>query len=78
MIHDLSKKRYILFFAVYPRFWPKAPKTLEVFWEERHKGVSCYVSEVMFGPEDGAAGCWEIRSLSAPSPDCGEGREAGG
>ena len=57
-------------FAVYPRFWPKAPKTLGICCEERRKGVSCYVNEVIFGPapEDGAAGCWENRSLSAPSP----------
>lgn len=54
-------------------FLAQSSKTLEVFWEERHKGVSCCVSEVMFGPEDGAAGCWEIRS-PAPSPDRGEGR----
>ena len=56
--------------AVHPHFWPKAPKTLEIFCEERRKGVSCYVSEVALGPapEDGASGCWKKQSLSAAAP----------
>lgn len=43
------------------------------FWEERHKGVSCYVSEVMFGPEDGC--CWLLGDpIACPILTVGEGR----
>lgn len=37
-------------FVLQSQFWNRAAKNLGSFWEERNKGVFCYVNEMTFGP----------------------------